>query len=67
MIAVLTGPPIGGAPLRVMLPAAPVPGDVLDVELAGVGRVVVRDRRFVLPLDGEAECIVRVERAEEGV
>lgn len=65
MIAVLTGPAVA-APTRVSLPATPIPGDVLDVALAGIGRVRVLDRRFVVPLDGEAECVLRVERAEEG-
>lgn len=66
MIAVLTGPAIA-TPLRVTLPAAPVVGETIEIALADVGRVVVRDRRFVVPLDGESEIVLRVERAEEGV
>lgn len=49
-----------GGTRRVVLPAAPIPGDVIEV----IGEPwVVTDRKFVVPQDGESEVILRVERA----
>lgn len=56
MIATLRFPDAGD--LAVVLPAAPLPGDV--VEARGLVWHVLR-RRFVVPVDGEASCVVHVE------
>lgn len=56
MIATLRFP---GAPdLSAVLPAAPVPGDV--IEARGTSWRVV-GRRFVVPIEGESLCVVHVE------
>lgn len=58
MIVVLD---IGGAPLRLALPAAPIPGDLIR---RGAETWRVTGRVFVAEPDREAELVVRVERAE---
>ncbi|AKF06067.1 hypothetical protein [Sandaracinus amylolyticus] len=49
---------VGASDVRVILPAAPVAGDVLEM-LGGTWRVT--GRRFAAPMDGEADLVVRVE------
>lgn len=56
MIATLRFP--DGPDLPAVLPAAPVPGDV--IEARGTAWRVV-GRRFVVPIEGETLCIVHVE------
>lgn len=47
-----------GEPYRVVLPTAPIPGDVIEV--AGTPWRVT-DRRFVVPMAGESEVVLTVE------